>query len=686
MPGEDLKIRAIVEAILKDKGFRDAVQSLGGIERSGRAAERSLSVMDSTVSRLGTRLVQFLGVAAITRLVRTSIVAFSQYERGLRALRDEYRRVGLDSDLALDRTRGFLAELESGTGALRRDTLPVFQRLFGILGSVEGAMEATRQAAFLSERGFGDVASTAQGLIAILQGRAVEAASSFGIAIKKVNGETKTAAELMQEIIAGNEGWTASTRDTDDALDDFRAGLNDMKLLLGEISSGIATLGGPLFADLAKSLRAGAEFWREFAAAGRAVFEEAGGGKAGLHALNLERIGAEFRKRHMAQRKAEAERGVVDRNEVELKGQTALLEQAARKDAEARAESAEKKRKQLAEEAEKRKEFEASTVDELVDIQVKREEEGGIRRLAMEQIRLERLRQRAVEEAKRLGADVEAVERTFHEARLLLLQEFDERRLEDEEKAADQLREARRRIEEETIDIQLGELEKGDERRRELLLRRLELERDAEIQHAEETGLRIEEIEVKFAARRGAIERQLDEDKKELDEERLTRERGLAQATLGLLSTLFGENKALAIAQAIINTYEGATKALAQGGFFGQAMAAIIIATGLAQVRKIQQTEPGEGLGFDDPENDRLARVMTRRWAGDFVRQVGLGIQDFTRGVGAFSPPAPAAAAVGATTVHNWRIGVLVGGEPGLRDLKRRLERIDRSERPRRIG
>lgn len=48
--------------------------------------------------------------------------------------------------------------------------------------------------------------------------------------------------------------------------------------------------------------------------------------------------------------------------------------------------------------------------------------------------------------------------------------------------------------------------------------------------------------------------------------------------------------KALSIAEAIINTYQGATKALAQGGIFGSALAAVNIAAGLASVNKIIST------------------------------------------------------------------------------------------------
>jgi hypothetical protein len=53
--------------------------------------------------------------------------------------------------------------------------------------------------------------------------------------------------------------------------------------------------------------------------------------------------------------------------------------------------------------------------------------------------------------------------------------------------------------------------------------------------------------------------------------------------------------KSLAVAQAIIDTYTGATKAFAQGGVLGYIGAAGVVAAGFANVRKIMATEiPGQ--------------------------------------------------------------------------------------------
>ena len=65
----------------------------------------------------------------------------------------------------------------------------------------------------------------------------------------------------------------------------------------------------------------------------------------------------------------------------------------------------------------------------------------------------------------------------------------------------------------------------------------------------------------------------------------------------GSLSSLAGDNKELAAAGAIIDTYAGANKAFAQGGVAGFATGAAIVLAGLANVQKIYSTPTGDGGG-----------------------------------------------------------------------------------------
>lgn len=85
--------------------------------------------------------------------------------------------------------------------------------------------------------------------------------------------------------------------------------------------------------------------------------------------------------------------------------------------------------------------------------------------------------------------------------------------------------------------------------------------------------------------------------KQKLTTERINAELSMAAGAAGQLGDLLGKEskagKAFAVVQAVINTYLGATKALASGGFFGIAQAAIVIATGMKQVATItKQKEP----------------------------------------------------------------------------------------------
>ncbi len=66
----------------------------------------------------------------------------------------------------------------------------------------------------------------------------------------------------------------------------------------------------------------------------------------------------------------------------------------------------------------------------------------------------------------------------------------------------------------------------------------------------------------------------------------------------GALSALAGDNKALAVASAVIDTYVGANKAFAQGGTVGFITGAAVIAAGLNNVRTILATDvPSSGGG-----------------------------------------------------------------------------------------
>lgn len=101
----------------------------------------------------------------------------------------------------------------------------------------------------------------------------------------------------------------------------------------------------------------------------------------------------------------------------------------------------------------------------------------------------------------------------------------------------------------------------------------------------------------KIGANTALIQAKYEKAKEENTRARVNAELTMTAGLAGQMSTLLGEQsaigKAFAVVQATINTYLGATKALASGGIFGIAQAAIVIAFGMKQVATIaKQKDP----------------------------------------------------------------------------------------------
>ena len=114
---------------------------------------------------------------------------------------------------------------------------------------------------------------------------------------------------------------------------------------------------------------------------------------------------------------------------------------------------------------------------------------------------------------------------------------------------------------------------------------------------ANTTNFTLQGIQKQQEANKAAAENQnaldkwlVSEDKKRLDEKVAD-----TQTALNAISAVIDQNsvagKAIAVAQAVINTYQGATKALGQGGVLGFVTASAVIAAGLMNVKKIVSTK-----------------------------------------------------------------------------------------------
>jgi hypothetical protein len=92
----------------------------------------------------------------------------------------------------------------------------------------------------------------------------------------------------------------------------------------------------------------------------------------------------------------------------------------------------------------------------------------------------------------------------------------------------------------------------------------------------------------------------IDNDKK-IKEAKFASDVDLAAQTLNVLAGIVDKNsaagKGIAVAQSVINTYQAATKAFAQGGILGPILGAVTIAAGMLNVKKIISTKVPSAKG-----------------------------------------------------------------------------------------
>lgn len=150
-------------------------------------------------------------------------------------------------------------------------------------------------------------------------------------------------------------------------------------------------------------------------------------------------------------------------------------------------------------------------------------------------------------------------------------------------------------------DIQREELKQQYLEQKELIDRQVtdEIQKNELLLIAQnEFQTKLKELNDGFRAEDVANKKANDDAKKKIDD--ATKEAQLANAeqtgqAIGTLAAIAGEGtaagKALGVASATIDTYVGANKAIAQGGFAGIAQAIAIIATGLTNVKTILSTK-----------------------------------------------------------------------------------------------
>jgi len=152
-----------------------------------------------------------------------------------------------------------------------------------------------------------------------------------------------------------------------------------------------------------------------------------------------------------------------------------------------------------------------------------------------------------------------------------------------------------------------AEMEQNEVKRIQMMIDNLEIEREVEEKRLKIKRDSYEKGTQAFIDANNELldfQQASDQQQVKLDKDLGKSKEGQLKQTLGNIASIVGQNskfgKAIAIVQAIQDTYAGANKALAQGGMFGFIGAAAVIAGGIANVKKIASSKspkPPASLG-----------------------------------------------------------------------------------------
>lgn len=285
----------------------------------------------------------------------------------------------------------------------------------------------------------------------------------------------------------------------------------------------------------------------------------------------------------------------------ELIGQRSGFENTERANAAAadkkRADDYAKAQKAAAEKAKKAKEDadkKAAETAKKVQAEVLKSYETGITELQLK-IRESNIgivdKKKALEDQDALNQAILEKERYRLSQGLITQQEFDNIRLEQRVAFQEQVAELEKAEEDKKKEAAAIDLENkraieeeniASDFERETL--RLEQQYQLEVAAAEKVGADVTLIEAKYAQIREKRE-------KELVNAKLQMTADIAGQISNIMGQESAAGKVFALAQATINTYLGASKAIAQGGIWGVAQAAIVIAAGLKQVASIAKVK-----------------------------------------------------------------------------------------------
>lgn len=589
---DEKQVNIVIKSKYEGKGDVDAKKGLEKVQqqanKTNEAMEKGASTAQDRIVTLSSAInvmkAAWAGARGVVNWFFESIEMANKNARSVNMLAAAYNAVGFSAKGALDQAKAFASEMQNLTG-IADEVFLDGQRLLANYGIVGQKAQESIRAAYALSVGIGTSLESAITLVAKAAAGSTASLSRYGIVLGDGVKEGEKFDAVLKQI---NDKFGASAQAT---LGDMTTKVGALKESWGDFREEVGT---NLTPALIKLLEVGTQVVNVLGN----LFGQKRSTDVIAYEKNLEKI-AEINKqidywRSKVYNKGYNQKAVNDRLyslEKELKfytqAQEALDKQNYEKAKQAKIDNeiVEKQAEQI---------NNARTINKVVESRAKKESE--ILAKVQEQVNAAQAKgaQTTREQTVKFSADYSNMSGGN------LVQEAI--RLDNERRLQEQIAEIRREnLEKQAADAK-AIFEKSNEAELEANAAKYET---ALIQLGEFNAQQLEQQET-YNAQRQAMEQNLvnfNQTAANAYAKTQTQNFKNAQALfsqIGQLAT--NENKKLAavgkagsIAQATINTYEGATKALAQGGFFGIAMAAAVIASGLAQVAQISNVKLAEG-------------------------------------------------------------------------------------------
>jgi hypothetical protein len=196
--------------------------------------------------------------------------------------------------------------------------------------------------------------------------------------------------------------------------------------------------------------------------------------------------------------------------------------------------------------------------------------------------------------------DFSAIEEEKRLALAKIQEDYDKKELEEKEKKEQEKADIENRFIDSKLEyeksIALTNREKADAE-----IAALEEDYRRKLALAEKNGEDTTYLELLKANKIADINKNAAQNDKKIKEAKFAADVDMAAQTLNVLAGIVDKNsaagKGIAVAQAVINTYQAASKAFAQGGVLGPVLGAVTIAAGLLNVKKIISTKVPSAKG-----------------------------------------------------------------------------------------